>query len=75
MEETALPGPTQNELNDAPTGRAEDGSGQRVLVQLAQAGRRHAVDSYTVDATAVPGFGGDPPLSRAEDGSGQRVLV
>ena len=51
-------------------GRAEDGSGRGALVQLAQAGWRHAVDG-----TAVPGPGEDPTPSRAEDGSGQRVLV
>ena len=62
-------------MGSAPTeSRAEDGSGQRALVQLAQAGRERAVEM-----TAAPG-----PTSRAdtaehpgcaEDGSGQRALV
>ena len=73
-EEPEVRRPNIEELTTS-MGRAEDGSGRGALVQLAQAGWRHAVGSYTVDATAVPGLGGDPPLSRAEDGSGQRVLV
>ena len=50
--------------------RAVDGSGQRVLAQLARAGRRH-----TVEETAVAGPNTNLSDGRDEDGWGERVLV
>ena len=66
---TAAPGPTSRADTAEHPGCAEDGSGQRALVQLAQAGRERAAPGPMPKAATADQSG------RAEDGSGQRVLV
>ena len=67
MEETAVPSPKDDRTEGDQATRAEDGSGQRVLVQLAQAGRQRAVEE-----TAAPGHADSCQQDAPAASSGQQ---